>query len=41
MTSPTGEVVICDAGPLIVLARVDELDLLRKLFKDVFVPPAV
>jgi predicted nucleic acid-binding protein len=41
MTLPTGEVVVCDAGPLIVLARVDELGLRRKLFEDVFVPPAV
>lgn len=41
MTSPTGEVVVCDASPLIVLARVDHLDLLRRVFDTVIVPPAV
>lgn len=41
MTSPTGEVVVCDASPLIVLARVGHLDLLRHLFRRVFIPPAV
>lgn len=41
MTSPTGDVVVCDASPLIVLARVDHLSLLSKLFRDVYVPPAV
>jgi predicted nucleic acid-binding protein len=41
MTSPTGEIVVCDASPLIVLARVDQLDLLRLLFRRVLVPPAV
>lgn len=33
--------VICDAGPLIALALVDELRLLRALFGQVLVPPAV
>jgi len=33
--------VICDAGPLIVLACVDELELLRELFGTVLLPPAV
>ena len=41
MTSPTGEVVVCDASPLIVLARAGHLDLLRHLFRRVFIPPAV
>ncbi len=33
--------VICDAGPLIALACVDELELLRELFGTVLLPPAV
>ena len=41
MTSRTGDVVVCDASPLIVLARVEHLDLLRQLFGRVLVPPAV
>ena len=41
MTSPIGDVVVCDASPLIILARVDQLSLLSRLFRDVFVPPAV
>jgi predicted nucleic acid-binding protein len=34
-------VVVTDAGPLIAFARVDALDLLRKLFGRVLVPEAV
>jgi uncharacterized protein len=41
MTSPTGEVVVCDANPLIVLARVEHLDILQRLFRRVLIPPAV
>lgn len=41
MTSPTGDVVVCDASPLIILARVQQLDLLQKLFANVYAPPAV
>lgn len=35
MTSPIGEAVVCDASPLIVLARVDQLELLEQLFSRV------
>ena len=34
-------VVIADTGPLIALARVEELDLLRRIDRRVVVPPAV
>jgi predicted nucleic acid-binding protein len=33
--------VVADAGPLIGLARIGRLDLLRGLFRSTFVPPAV
>lgn len=33
--------VICDAGPLIALACVDRLDLMPRLFGEVWIPPAV
>lgn len=41
MTSPTGDVVVCDASPLIVLARVEQVELLKQLFVNVYAPPAV
>jgi len=34
-------VVVADANPLIALQQIDQLGLLKALFGEVFVPPAV
>lgn len=39
--APSPPVVVCDAGPLIALGRLDQLALLNRLFKHVQVPDAV
>ena len=33
--------IVSDASPLINLARIDQLDLLRQLFEELFIPEAV
>lgn len=39
--STVSELVIADTGPLIVLARIDRLELIRQLWNRVVVPPTV
>ena len=34
-------VIVADSSPLIGLARIDQLDLLPKLYSKILVPPAV
>jgi predicted nucleic acid-binding protein len=34
-------VIISDTGPLISLAEIDKLDLLEKLYRDIYIPQAV
>jgi predicted nucleic acid-binding protein len=34
-------IVVCDTGPLIALAKLDQLSLLRQVFSHVLIPPAV
>jgi len=41
VTQSSSELVVADAGPLIGLARIKRLDLLRKLFRQVIIPEAV
>jgi hypothetical protein len=43
MTSPTREPrkVIADTTPIIALALIDQLDLLRRLYTEILIPPAV
>ncbi len=42
MSSPKRELlIICDASPLILLAKVGRLDLLRALAEEVWIPAAV
>ena len=37
----SSKLVVCDAGPLIILARIEKLSLLRNLFDVVFLTPKV
>jgi len=41
VTQSAERLVVADAGPLIGLARIDRLDLLRRLFRQVIIPEAV
>jgi len=34
-------IVVSDAGPLIALGRIEQLDLLKQLYQNVLIPPAV
>ena len=34
-------ILFSDTGPILALARIDQLDLLRQLFGNLFIPPAV
>jgi len=34
-------IVVSDAGPLIALGRIEQLNLLKQLYKNVLIPPAV
>jgi predicted nucleic acid-binding protein len=33
--------IVTNTGPLIILAKIDQLDLLRQMFTSVAIPPAV
>jgi len=37
----SSKLVVCDAGPLIILARIEKLCLLRHLFDVIFLTPTV
>ncbi len=41
MTPDKPEVIVADAGPLIGLAKIGRLELLRRLFSRVMIPEAV
>lgn len=37
----TSRIIVADSSPLIALALIDQLELLRELFDRVLLPPAV
>ena len=37
----TTNLIVCDAGPLIALGRINQLQLLRQLYAETYVPSVV